>query len=159
MDKQKVLELKNNMSISELIKVVLNGGINTDIECINKYADIIGCKSMDELETGAREDKATFFFLLRHVWNMVDILEFYNNYCNDSMLHLIEENQRLQELECQNKKYLENIENLKIIIKNMDEKARQHIEHNIKSSNRITELENELLRLKAKLYDFQNGNR
>ncbi len=157
MEKKDVLSLKNDTSISELIKIVRNGGINTDIECINKYADIIGCKSMEQLKEGAYEDKSTFFFLLRYVWNMQDILSFYNNYCNERIRELEEGYQKMLDLEAQNNMNLESITNLNTIIQNKNDKERDLISNNIKLGNKIAGLETELMRLKAKLFDLQNS--
>ena len=81
--------MKVHGSINDLMTFVRYHGIEaSDIETTNKIADIIGNCPIDELATIANKDANQFFFILRYVWPMIDVIRFYNDHCNKEIAAL-----------------------------------------------------------------------
>jgi len=170
MDKKMVMELSNSTSMKDLLALVRIHGINTELECTNKLADIIGCKTVDELKEAAESDKPTFFFVLRYIWNMQDILNFYNNNCNSTMEALQGEVEDLftlnNTLKAANNTLQNTVtylradnEDLKKKLAEYTQKVTENYINLIASDNKIKAMEDELVRLKAKLFDLMENER
>jgi hypothetical protein len=88
MDKQ-IEQMKVHGSINDLMSYVRIHGIATgDQETLNKMADIVGNAPISELETIANKDQNQFYFLLRYIWPMIDIIRFYNDHSNKELQSL-----------------------------------------------------------------------
>ena len=141
----------------DLVSEVKTHGLSTMEQDICRAQDIFGRSPVYELIALANEKQTQedFYLILFRIWNWRDATDFYNKYTNPEDAE--EMKTELQEQEKTIKGLKENIENLK-------EGYSKELENNRnlgKSLNEFEEenrkLEDEIIRLKAKLYDLMVG--
>ena len=86
MEKQSIVNMESSTSIDDLLTAVRMNGIIQDLETTNKIADILGSKTFEEIKDAAAKDMNTFFFMIKYVWSMRDIIDFYNIYFNKEQI-------------------------------------------------------------------------
>lgn len=139
-----------------LVKEVQAHALSTKLEDLNRAADIIGHSPVDELVVMAREPKTsgTLFLILKNVWNLEEVIRFWNNYVNP-------EREKLEKLEKLAKAAEKNAANLKAKNEALTAErneyweslsaARAQLEA---SEHRTQQAEAEIMRLKAMLFDY-----
>lgn len=139
-----------------LVKEVQAHALSTKLEDLNRAADIIGHSPVDELVVMAREPKVsgTLFLILKNVWNLEEVIRFWNNYVNP-------EREKLEKLEKLAKTAEKNAANLKAKNEALTAERNEYWESlsavraQLEASERRTQqAEAEIMRLKAMLFDY-----
>jgi hypothetical protein len=68
-----------NTTATLLLEEVKVHGVPTDIEEINSLADVIGNMTIQQLEQAFDMNRDLTLFILKSVWNIQDVINFYNN--------------------------------------------------------------------------------
>lgn len=139
----------------EIVDEVEFHGLSTKQEDICRVQDIFGTTpiaSLIELANGMRSDK--FYMILFHIWNWREATDFYNEYSN----------QRYAELKCDSEGYNqcnqalnEQVAENERLAKSISDEQKQRIKAEEKAGlaqMKIKELEQQIIELKAKLYDI-----
>ena len=140
----------------ELIEEIRIHGFSTVQEDVCRAQDIFGHSPVGELvEIASGSHQDAFYMVLFHIWNWRDATAFYNEHSNPDNVKVLKE--ELSGCKKELKNAAENIEKLK-------EGYSKELENNRnlgKSLNEFEEenrkLEDEIIRLKAKLYDSMVG--
>lgn len=160
-------------SAKELVHEIMNSGLSATQEDINRVQDIFGHATMKELvelanDNGRNNDKhepdpkgtwssnrrptqSTFYSILFQIWNWEDATRFWNQHTNPENEDL---RSRIQEVEHDRKEACGRINDL---TKNLAESRNIVFKTealNIKLTDQLEEKENEIVKLKAKLYDL-----
>jgi len=164
-----------NTPIHELMFHIKVNGISTeDIESNNKIADIIGNCPIDQLVAEAKKDMNTFFFALKYIWSMIDIINFYNDHFSQKVIDAKNENEAIiAENESMTRMieiYKSTISTNDSIIARMTDKAKWFADElkkyqsaeggyldSILEQQKTLDAQNaEILQLKAKMFDMMN---
>ena len=165
-------KLEQIESATELVQLVSWQGVSTKQEDICKMQDIIGHSTLDELiklandngrcdsegnpdpdgtcwggRTGTQKD---FYHLLSIIWNWTDLIEFWNRYTDCGYKEL----RKLRDSKNKDDAAIKSAKAEAAHWKNMFDHQVVNA-HN--AENKVAELETEILKLKAKLYDLTNG--
>ena len=139
----------------ELVKeVALNGmSLNESDQC--RAQDIIGHSTFGELEELANSKEeiknqslgSYFYFLLKHIWNIEDVIRFWNNNSNP-------EHKEVEILRDEAKKFREYSQKLKDEVESLKSELAQ-LKAKAANDNASSEKDKqEILRLKARLFDL-----
>ena len=127
----------------EVIDEVKLHGLNTDINNLNKIADIFGHSTEQTLLELAKHHKETFFLICVNIWDIDHIVQYYNNAFHIPYQILMVENQKLlqekEELQEDNSILFNRFESEKTTNANLQHK--------------IMHLETEVCRLKVLAFD------
>ena len=139
----------------DLVKeVALNGmSLNEDDQC--RAQDIIGHSTVGELaelanstvEVGNKSERSTFYFLLKYIWNIEDVIRFWNNNSNPEHKELEIRREEAKKYREYSKKLADEVESLKSELAQLKAKAT-----NDKASSEKDK--QEIIRLKARLFDL-----
>lgn len=145
----------NIKTAKELIhEVAINGiSLNLDDQC--RAQDILGRSTVGELkelansseQIGNKFEGSTFYFAIQHLWNIDDVLRFWNNNSNPEHKEvelLRDEAKKYREY---NKKLTEEVKKLKSEIAQLKAKA-------INTDASTEAYKQEILKLKAHLFDM-----
>jgi len=165
---KEIKEMSIKTSVNALINHVRIHGIDTtDIETTNKISDILGNANIAEMVEDAKKDLNTFMFIVRYVWSIRDVINFYNEHFNPIMSEyqkLLEESAS-EYNELQNKLSIVHNRNSELDERNSELEKRSELMlneiQNLKKENQILEsknenLENQITELKVKLFDLMN---
>ena len=144
--RKELKDMKVHGSMNDLMTFVRYHGIEAgDIETINKMADIIGHCPISELAEIANKDSNQFFFILRYVWPMIDIIRFYNEHCNKELQaykqQLTTDGETIIELERQLRQEKESHTTTSELLSRIStelQKARTHIDEIIDNGNELS---------------------
>lgn len=140
----------------ELIEEVRIHGFSTVQEDVCRAQDIFGHSSVGELvEIASGSHQDTFYMVLFHIWNWRDATAFYNEHSNPDNVKSLK-----NELsDCKVR-----LEATKEQVKKLGKAHTEALENNAKLGKSLDEfetenkkLEDEIIRLKAKLYDLTVG--
>lgn len=81
----------------ELVTHVRAHCMNTELENINRAADILGNSTESELASVANEDKDTFFLIAKFTWSMPQCIDFYIKHCSPSVDRLAQDKGEAEE--------------------------------------------------------------
>lgn len=156
-----ILSMSINIPISDLISYIRIHGITTDDqEVTNKIADIIGNKSMKDLTEAYQKDGNTFLFTLKYIWSQKDIINFFNNYVNPQTEKVIGLEKTVDNLNIALNQRNESIKTMQesreyyhnLYVETQEKWQEEHTEVYEKNQE-IRILQNEIISLKAALYD------
>lgn len=167
------------MSIScgmkALMMYVRANGMSTDLETINKIADIVGNTNIPDLKEAQQKDSSQFFFIMKHIWSFGDCVRFYEEHCSKTMKEQLDEIEKLDmELSQATRKSEQLAETLSVRTTSLEEmrteadRLRKALNagnatysdtrmENISLNKKVSEMEFEMIRLKAQLYDFEKA--
>lgn len=150
-------ELQEIKTVKDLLTFIRMRCLDTsEIEHINRICDILGNAPMCDLKEAANSDKNTFFMMVKHCWSIVQMIEFYNENCNPRYEQMTRYENQLEKLESSFKNLSADLDGTVTILNNV-RTERNRLE--IKAANQgqeITRQEEEILRLKARLYDLEH---
>lgn len=164
----------------DLLRYVSVHGLSTSQEDIVRVQDIFGHASLDELialandngrmdedgkpdprgsfSTGKKGLSSVFYSVLFNIWNWEDATRFYNTYSNFPVIDNQKELELLRIKESEAKEQVTRLENTVAEVKSQFEKEKDRAyraEHDLfEAEKRLNEKDNEIVRLKAKLYDM-----
>lgn len=144
----------------EIVEEVEYHGLSTKQEDICRVQDIFGrapISTLVELSNGMRSEK--FYMILFHIWNWKEATDFYNQYSNPKFAEL-KCNSELYE-QC-NKSLKEKVSENERLERAVNEKQSARIKAEEKvglAELKIAELEQQIIELKAKLYDVLIENK
>ena len=146
--------MKGYIDLVKLLKEVkATNAIDTNIEKICEYQDMIGHSAEEELAELANGNyKSEFYRVYALSYRIEDTIRFYRKHDN-TILEMIEENEQLED----DNKVLE--QKLVESKSRLDETERKLIEERNKNSLNAVEIDNlkaEIIKLKARLYDLIN---
>lgn len=147
-----------NKQLTDLIKEVKVQGIdNTDEKRICDIQDIIGRSTWEDLAAACKHDRSTVLFILRMIWNVEQLVGFYNEHL-DERYTMIENNRDC--LRAERDKLRQENEGLKVENIQVNKYTEELIAELDARHNKILDLEEvngaleyEILQLKSKLYD------
>lgn len=166
----------NIKTAKELVEIVSLQGMSTKIEDISRAQDIFGRAAIEELDelandigrnnekgepdkngswsSNRRATRPIFYQILFHIWNWEDATRFYNQHSNpeyEELKTLRTENRKLsgrvESLEARRDELIGDVKQASdVIIEEMKKKG--------EAIERAEKAEEEIVRLKAKLYDL-----
>jgi len=166
-------KLEQIETATELVQLVSWQGVSTKQEDICKMQDIIGHSTLDELIKlandngrcdangnpdpdgtwccGRRGTRQDFYHLLSVIWNWEDLIRFWNEHTDPGYKELRELREHSKDMEEQINRAAQEKATSRDMYNHQAERA-----HN--AEKKVEELEAEILKLKAKLYDMMTNN-
>lgn len=145
---------KEVKTAKELLQKVKMFGLSTDTESICNAQDIIGHATQDDLEELAANDTQTFYMVLFHIWHWEEANRFYNRVSNPEIARLhkdaAESNRLRKEVDIEK----ETSAALQKALDMAEADASDQRTLANRQAIKIQHLEDEIVRLKAKLYDL-----
>lgn len=150
-------------SIMHLIIEAKTRGVPTDSGSLLVMKEIFANAESSELRLIANDEKYkdVFFFLLQKVWNIWDVIAFYNLNCNKELIELRKAKEESEE-DKEDWSYIEG--RLKAKIESTEKKLLDANERLDRANEQIKELSRNLddaqyniIKLKARLYDTMEG--
>lgn len=127
---KKELEQLTVNDFKQLMQYVkINGLPLEDLEAMNKISDIIGNQSYDDLAAYANDvNLQDLLFILKYIWPLQDVLNFYNEYSRFSQVACLKEDlaakeEKLYELETENRELKNKLDNMALQAKIIISKA------------------------------------
>lgn len=145
---------KEVKTAKELLQRVKMFGLSTDTESICNAQDIIGHATQGELEELAASDTQTFYMVLFHIWNWEDATQFYNRASNPEIARLRKEAAENGKLKKEVAIEKETSAALQKALDMAEADASDQRTLANRQAAKIQHLEDEIVRLKAKLYDL-----
>lgn len=164
---------------ADLVREVKMHGLSTEQDDLNRAADIFGHSTVEELDelannigrldkdgkpdpngswSGGVATRDTFYFILFKIWNWEEATRFWNQHSNEELKKLRKEN---EDLTLENEENAEDIDCMKRKIDEMkvklEERTKERNEFSYSLCGTEAKLEaakNEIMMLKAKLYDM-----
>ncbi len=150
-------KLEQIETAAELVSLVNWQGVSTKQEDICKMQDIIGNSTIEELErlandtgdnrTGRQGTRNNFYHILSVIWRWDDLIEFWNKHTNPDHEELYTTKVKCKELEEDNAR-------LKASIKDFEKNLLKYQDLASDRAKALREKDEEIMRLKAKLYDM-----
>ena len=157
-------KLEQITTAAELITYTLAFGVPTDPESICRMQDIFGHSSYEELselanstkngENRSHDTQNAFYSLLFKIWNWTDAVRFWNDYTNPQKPELKELKEKNDVLAERNKYLTDRRDELNNQLNDGAKQITELMEDGAEMRGRIFQLEEEVTRLKAKLYDM-----
>jgi uncharacterized coiled-coil DUF342 family protein len=140
----------------DLIREVISNGLSTSQEDINRAADIFGESQIGELANLANSEEkisdkhvgATFYFIAFNIWNWREAIAFYNEHT------LKVDGLSLQEIQNKLHALTQSETAARSKAEELQEKWNKTYKQFREHENRAIEAEQEIITLKAKLYDL-----
>ena len=148
----------------ELVDYTIIHGTPCDMESICRMQDIFGHSSYEELSELANSTKNgekrsldtqnAFYSLLFKIWNWTDAVRFWNDYTNPQKPEFKELKEKNDVLAERNKYLTDRRDELNNQLNDGAKQITELMEDGAEMRGRIFQLEEEVTRLKAKLYDM-----
>lgn len=138
----------------QIVDEVEYHGLSTKQEDICRIQDIFGrapITELVELANGMRQEK--FYMVLFHIWHWREATAFYNDYSNQQYAELKSDSEGLGQC---NEALKEQVAKNERLAKSVSDEQKSRIKAEEKASLaqlKIAELEQQIIELKAKLYD------
>lgn len=156
-----------------MVKEVQMHGLSTNQDDLNRVADIFGNSTIEELvalandigrnnangepdpkgsfSSGRKPTRGTFYSIISHIWNWVEVTQFWNFYTNPEHEKLNELRSSVDELKYDIKTLEGQLESSRVGAKASELKAKKEIDH-LGAELHLRDME--IMRLKAELYDL-----
>lgn len=146
-------KLEQIETAAELVALVSWQGVSTKQEDICKMQDIIGHSTLDQLDVLANDKntQSRFYHLLSVIWNWEDVIRFWNEHTDPGYKELRELRKTAKDME-------EQIRQADIDRVTLGDMRNHQAERAHSAEQKVKELEAEILKLKAKLYDMMTNN-
>ena len=146
-------KLEQIETAAELVALVSWQGVSTKQEDISKMQDIIGHSTLDQLDVLANDKntKSNFYHLLSVIWNWEDLIRFWNEHTDPGYKELRELREHSKDMEEQINRAAQEKATSRDMYNHQAERARN-------AEKKVEELEAEILKPKAKLYDMMTNN-
>lgn len=151
----------------ELVDYTIIHGTPCDMESICRMQDIFGHSSYEELselanstkngENRSHDTQNAFYSLLFKIWNWTDAVRFWNDYTNPQKPELKELKEKNDVLAERNKHLTDRRDELNNQLNDGAKQITELMEDGAEMRGRIFQLEEEVTRLKAKLYDMMTA--
>ena len=143
-----------NDLVALLKRVKATRGLDTDMESVCNYQDMIGHSTDEELsELANGEYKHEFYWVYSTAYRIEDTLNFYVNH-SDKIFAL-----RVQcdDLKCTNEELSDELAKRKTELSDIGCKYMQSEKENAELEKENADLKAEIIKLKARLYDLMEG--
>ena len=146
-------KLEQIETATELVQLVSWQGVSTKQEDICKMQDIIGHSTIKQLDELANDNKtqSTFYHLLSVIWSWEDLIKFWNVHTDPGYKELRELRDRKNKDDAVTKSEKAEAAHWRDMFNHQVVKAQN-------AEKKVAELETEILKLKAKLYDMMTNN-
>lgn len=150
--------LKEIKSTAQLITYIRCHGTPTDLESICTMQDIVGHEAIETLENIAQTHSGTFYTLLYKIWNWQDATEFYNRVSNQvyisTMAKAKENAAEVKRLKEKTTAQAEQIYKTESDLTTTADRVNELTTELKEAKEKAEAYEQEIIRLKAKLYDL-----
>lgn len=150
-------KLEQIETAAELVSLVAWQGVSTKQEDICRMQDIIGHSTIEELDrlandtgdnrTGRRGTRENFYHILSVIWRWDDLIEFWNKHSDPVHDELRKAKAKLRELEEENARLVASRNDFEKNLLKYQDLA-------VERSRALKEKDEEIMKLKAKLYDM-----